>query len=172
MDSDRWSNLQDTDITLPFGAGLCVRRPVAESYAASVAASPIRLRMDRVGQSLGCAGDLDLALTSMDLGLGTGLFRALRMKHLLPQSRLEEGYLLRLKTGNCHSDVLLKWARRRDPGIPKLSPARGLLGRWRRWLTMEPRRRRFFEAGLNGQQKALRDIEAGKRSPEGSGPQA
>jgi len=52
--------------------------------------------LDRVGTSLLSAGDLDLAATACDIGLGNGLFTSLKLTHLVPRERLEENYLLRL----------------------------------------------------------------------------
>ncbi len=38
----------------------------------------------------------DLALTSCDIGLGTGLFTSLKLTHLISAYRLQENHLLRL----------------------------------------------------------------------------
>jgi glycosyltransferase involved in cell wall biosynthesis len=93
--ADQWGNSSDT-AKLPYGAGMCVRRNVAERYARCIASSDNRIGLDRKGNSLASSGDLDLALTSMDLGLGTGLFRDLVVTHLIPARRLTKDYILRL----------------------------------------------------------------------------
>jgi glycosyltransferase involved in cell wall biosynthesis len=156
---DCWSNLTENDLTLPCGAGLCVRRNIAQGYVQALEANPNRRKLDRIGAALGCSGDLDLALTATDFGLGTGLFTGLKMTHLMPASRLQEDYLLRIAEGNSYSGLILAASRGRLPGIPKLSGLRSMLGKARRFLTMKSRDRRFFEAGIRGQQRALSDLQ-------------
>jgi len=62
VSSDRWSNFGND--TLPVGAGLCVRRVVAERYVAKVSSDAAFMAMDRRGNSLIGGGDTDLALTA------------------------------------------------------------------------------------------------------------
>lgn len=155
---DQWSNLMDTDVTLPWGAGMCVRKQVAATYAAKVRESSVRSGLGRVGQSLGCSEDVDLACTALDLGLGTGLFSRLTLKHLIPPGRLSEQYLIRLMKGNQYSNIVLHWCRGRRPQIQPTSPLRQLLGRLRRLITMNARERKFFAAANEGRQQAIQDI--------------
>jgi len=157
--TSRWSNLTDSDITLPCGAGLCVRNEVARVYSNTAAKDSLRRSLDRIGNGLGCMGDLDLALTAVDLGMGTGLFPVLKMKHLMPAARTQERYLLKLAEGNSYSGLILAASRRRLPEIPSLSALRRVFGKARRFLTMKPRPRRFLEASIRGQQRALKDIQ-------------
>ena len=157
--TNRWSNLIDTDITLPWGAGLSVRNEVAKVYANTAAKDPLRRSLDRIGSGLGCMGDLDLALAAVDLGMGTGLFPALKMKHLMQAARTQERYLLKLAEGNSYSGLILAASRQRLAQIPRLNPLRRVLGKARRFLTMKPRSRRFLEASIRGQQRALKDIQ-------------
>jgi glycosyltransferase involved in cell wall biosynthesis len=156
---DRWSNLTDTDITLPYGAGMCVRTEVATAHRLVIEKDAARRGLDRVGNQLGCAGDLDLALTSIDLGLGTGIFTNLKLTHIMPAGRTKEDYLLRLMEGNRYSGLTLDAKRGRPPKIQKVKGLRAVLGKLRRLILMSPRRRRFFEAQIRGGQRALRDIE-------------
>lgn len=156
---DRWSNLYNQSSTQPYGAGMCVRREVASLYATVVHQDNCRLALGRIGKSLSSGEDLDLALTSLDINLGTGLFSKLRLRHLIPASRATESYLLQLVQGISYSCVILHWGRRRDPGVKLISRARRPIGQIRRALTMRPRRRRLLEAILRGQQDALRHIQ-------------
>ena len=87
----KWANF-GTD-AVPFGAGLCVRAKVAQAYAAKANGSDIRLSLDRRGNSLMGGGDLDLAMTSYDLGMGVGLFGELVVTHLIDKRRLSRQYL-------------------------------------------------------------------------------
>lgn len=108
FDIVRWSNTLDDWNAQPFGAGLCVRAPVARYYAREVSVHPIRRRLDRRGDELTGAGDTDIVFTSRKLGLGWGTFPNLKLKHLLPKERLDESYLLRLIEGTATSVAVLQ----------------------------------------------------------------
>lgn len=90
-----WGNEGSFEST-PWGAGMCVRRAVAEKYAEETRRDIFKASLDRRGESLGSTGDVDLALTSLDLGLGTGVFASLEVLHLIPERRVQEPYLLKL----------------------------------------------------------------------------
>lgn len=147
FERDRWSNLAEQYQTTPCGAGLCLRKVVAEKYAELVYAQPERAGMDRKGKLLTCAGDMDMAFVACDLNLGTGQFTALKLTHLMPASRLQEDYLLKLREGESYSTILLKFFRGKIP--PKRPWLIELLRYSRRWL-MEPRKRRFYDATERG----------------------
>lgn len=151
LERDRWSNLPDL-AWCPWGAGMVVRREVAEAYRTRLAAGGIGAAFDRSPGSLGGSGDLDLALTSLDLGLGHGLFRALKLEHLMPPERLREPYLLRLAEGGARTDELLRLAR----GLASPAPAASARDRLRAWLALPlaPRARRFARARLRGRRRA------------------
>lgn len=110
---------------MPPGAGLCVRTEIARHYAEVVHRDPRRKVLGRTGVQLNGCEDFDLALTAIDLGRATAVFRELAMTHLMPRGRVEESYLLRLVEGHARSTVLLM-ALRGDHPAP---PPRGLLGR-------------------------------------------
>ena len=90
----KWANFGIESV--PFGAGLCVSVKVAQTYAANTKDSEIRRFLDRRGGSLMGGGDLDLAMTSYDLGLGVGLFGELVVRHLIDKRRLSPHYLHRI----------------------------------------------------------------------------
>jgi len=108
FDRDRWSNRYDDGEAHPCGAGMIVRKHVAEVYAAKVGSSQLRLGLGRKGASLASCEDLDLAFTALDLGLGMGMFQRLRLTHLIPAARLEQAYLLRLAESGAFSSVILR----------------------------------------------------------------
>ena len=154
LDQDRWSNLPDLR-WCPWGAGMVVRREVAETYGRRVVADACRASFDRSPNSLGGSGDLDLALTSLDLGLGHGLFRDLKLEHLVPPQRLRETYLLRISEDGARTDELLRLAR----GFTSPAPAASARDRFRAWLSLPlaPRARRFAIARVRGRQRAHRE---------------
>jgi hypothetical protein len=95
VDKSSWGNEASFEST-PWGAGMCVRKLVADCYAKAARMSAFRASLDRRGKDLGSTGDIDLALTSLDVGLGTGVFAELELAHLMPARRLTEDYLLKL----------------------------------------------------------------------------
>jgi glycosyltransferase involved in cell wall biosynthesis len=158
VDAPLWSNFIGYPDTTPWGVGMCLRRKVAEEYRRRVSADPLRQRLDRSGTSLVSGGDDDMARTSHSLGLATGLFPVFTLTHLIPPGRLEEDYLLRLVEGQSYSGVIVQALHGGKDRIPRISPIRGRLGRLKRLFTMRPRIRRFFEARLRGEQKAISDL--------------
>ena len=158
ISEDRWCNFGDTDCTVPWGAGMCVRKCVADTYASKLSGDTLRRDLDRRGSSLISGGDEDLAMTAIDLGMGTGLFRELCLTHLIPEGRLQLDYLLRLKQDIIYSTFVFWMLRGRPAQIRTLPPLRGWLGRIRRRLTMPRIPRLFFEAALEGQQRYAREF--------------
>lgn len=93
---DCWSNMPFLADSMPTGAGLSVRRAVAERYRDLHRDGLRPILLDRVGESLASAGDEDLAACACDIGLAVGVFHTLALTHLIPSARLEERYILRL----------------------------------------------------------------------------
>lgn len=155
FDRDRWSNLPQIDCC-PWGAGLCVRKAVAKQYSDLTLSDSRRLNLDRSGNQLFGCGDMDLAYTACDLGLGIGLFTALKLTHLIPSSRIQESYFLRLTEGNSYSTLILNYLRGNSPKMNKS---------WRRrlfeyycFLGMNSRERRFFRVHNQGESLAIKQI--------------
>ncbi|MEZ4617192.1 MAG: glycosyltransferase [Caldilineaceae bacterium] len=155
FDKDQWSNLVHQSKTTPYGAGLCVRKYVAERYRQVVLEDSRRLNLDRKGQLLTSCGDLDLAYTACDIGLGTGLFTALQMTHLIPSARLEESYLLRLVEGTRYSKIILNSFR---GSYPHKSTLRYRISQYIKRLRMNKRQRRFFDADNRGRDQAIKEL--------------
>src|SRR5262245_29793024 len=93
--------------TMPLGAGMCVRRAVAQHYLHLHDSKQRTSQLDRVGKSLLSGGDNDLAACACDIGLGVGLMAALKLTHLIPPERLTLDYLVRLTEGIYFSAVVL-----------------------------------------------------------------
>ena len=153
----RWSNCDP--LTCPYGAGLCVRASVAERYAGIANSDPIRRSLDRRGNSLIGGGDLDLAMTSYQLGMGTGLFPQLKLLHLIPKHRVESDYLYEICVGGAYAGHLVNFFH-----FGPQSQAHQSFGRLRRairrvkqvlprrWITL------YERAGLEGTRRAEKDI--------------
>jgi glycosyltransferase involved in cell wall biosynthesis len=103
----QWANFGNESV--PFGAGLCVRAEVAQAYVAKVHCSKIRRSFDRRGGSFIGGGDLDLAMTSYDLGMGAGLFEELVVTHLIDKRRLSPRYLHRICVGGSYSSYFVTY---------------------------------------------------------------
>jgi glycosyltransferase involved in cell wall biosynthesis len=165
FDHDRWSNIPLLDYTTPNGAGLCLRRRVALEYLRYHTKGKRKFILDRRGSDLLSAGDLDLATTACDIGLGNGLFTSLKLKHLIPSERLAEGYLLRLLEAQTFSAVILNSFRSNGESAGKRRP-KTVVGDWLRFLALNSRERRFFNAEKKGQRKALQFL--ARNEPAGS----
>lgn len=148
--SDTWSNIATLDDTMPCGAGLYVRREVAEHYLYLNDTGKRKMKLDRSGESLLSAGDNDLAACACDLGLGMGLFHGLVLEHHIPQIRLRKDYLLRLTRGIYASSVVFRAFRGRYPEPYTLK--RRLLDRLR-LLSIGPTQRAFFREQLRGEEE-------------------
>jgi hypothetical protein len=107
LERDYWSNMPGWSRALPYGAGLSVRRHVAQDYVQKVMSSPLRRLLGRSGTGAGAGEDSDLAGCAIDLGMGTGRFSALKILHLIPQSRLTMDYAIRLNAGFAAANEIL-----------------------------------------------------------------
>jgi glycosyltransferase involved in cell wall biosynthesis len=155
VSEDCWSNFKDNPGLMPWGAGMCVRRMVALEYARVLASDPIRRSLDRRGQSLGSCGDSDLAMIACDMGFGTGLYRKLRLTHLISDRRLEEPYLMKLTEGMGYSLTILSALHGRSPRRCSWpGRLRGYATALRRGL----REFRFYRASERGAKAAAREI--------------
>ena len=155
----RWSNDPEDWESQPIGAGLCVRRVVAERYAGEIASDPLRRKLDRTGTSLVSGGDTDLVHCAPPLGLGLGRFPQLKLEHLMPAGRLTETYLLKLVRGVACSGTLLKALRGETPQPPpngNWQTARDI----RLLLQSGPRALRFQKAKRQGISDAIAKLAA------------
>lgn len=153
LERDSWSNLPHLPETMPCGAGLCVRRDVAAHYLDLHANGKRDFVLDRKGDSLVSAGDNDLAACACDLGLGIGVFMTLRLTHLIPASRLDEGYLLRLAESIAYSGVIFRSFR--SSSVEKQKRLTKIAD-FARQLLMNQRDRRFFRACKRGEAQAAK----------------
>lgn len=167
FDRDVWSNLPRLAASMPCGAGLCLRRPVAERYVQLHMSGQRDIQLDRTGLSLLSGGDNDLAACACDIGLGVGLMSDLRLTHLIPPDRLTIDYLSRLLEGIYYSAVLVAQQRSSHDEL------RSYHVRWHERLRMLLKSRpdrRLQAAALRGRARALRHLALrGHAVPKASG---
>ena len=103
-----WTNQYFDYRCTPIGAGMCIRKYPAQKYLETVKMRNSSEHLDRRGGELVSCGDHDMAYCALDLGLGVGLFPELKPKHLIPSSRLEKSYILRLSEADAYSAYKLR----------------------------------------------------------------
>jgi glycosyltransferase involved in cell wall biosynthesis len=106
VDAAQWGNTPTPDV-IPNGAGICVRREVAEMYCQISKLARIRIT-GRKGKALAGYEDIEISQVARRNKFGTGIFPGLRMLHLIPKERVTEDYLLRLYQGSMTSYFLLR----------------------------------------------------------------
>ena len=154
--NDVWSNLPRLDLTMPCGAGLCVRRVVANRYVHLHESGQRKFQFDRTGNSLLSGGDNDLAACACDVGLGVGLFHSLKLTHLIPSERLSVDYLSRLAEGIQFSSILLDAAREGAPPPASLS---GWMADQLRLIRLRGPHRTIRKAVYRGRSRARRHLQ-------------
>ncbi len=156
---DLWSNMPMLPDTMPCGAGLCVRRTVANWYVDLHKNGKRPFALDRNGTSLLSGGDNDLAACACDIGLGVGVFGALRLTHLIPANRLDESYLIALAENIALSSVILR-SFRNASGAPKPPSLKNRIADTLRLASMTPHDRRVFRAVRRGESRGREQVAA------------
>lgn len=155
-----WSNDPTHNDSTPWGAGMCVRRALADAYRAYCAQQPARLRLDLSGKQLVYGGDTDIAFFGCAVGYGKGVFPQLRVRHLIPAERCETAYLLRAVEGHAYSEWLHHWVL--HGSVPSDEAALGdRLKRFARLALADPNVRATERARAAGRARAAREL----RSP-------
>ena len=155
--ADHWSNDPLNKESTPYGAGLAVRRDVAARYARDVPKCRWRSNLDRSGDILMSGGDLDFSFVACQMSYGIGVFRELRLKHLIPSSRIDLRYFEKLMYGHQYSRTLLIAAH----GLPVTIDATlrlGFLFHPAVWLFRDAAGRAILKASRRGVLAALRDL--------------
>jgi glycosyltransferase involved in cell wall biosynthesis len=104
-----WTNNPKDTHSVPWGAGLCVTRPIATAYVQIIERLKISHVLDRHGERLFCGGDDLFSWVSARNGCGFGVFPELRITHLIGAHRLNQSYFLRLVHDHAYSHGLLNY---------------------------------------------------------------
>ena len=146
---ERWFNFPGHSDSMPYGAGMVLRKEVGLKYLTKLKKSKLSKSLDRNGTSLSCHGDLDMASTAFQLNLAVGIFPQIKLHHLIPQSRLREDYLIQLKRDATESKCIYEYLiEKKLPTIPKplwRSPGRLLL-----WIRTNSFGRKIMAAERKG----------------------
>jgi glycosyltransferase involved in cell wall biosynthesis len=102
-----FSNEINYNKALPFGAGICIRKSIANLYIQSCATRPFAASLDRIGDALLSGGDIDLALHACKEGYLAGVLPELEVVHLIPKERLDHKYLVKIAAGHAASNYIL-----------------------------------------------------------------
>jgi hypothetical protein len=148
---------------LPWGAGMCVRREVALRYHQEASKNPLRLSLGHAGRRPSSHEDTDIAITSFDIGYGTGIFFQLTLTHLIRERRLNTKYLLELAENGAAAFFVMKSARGliAETSQPRM---RKLID-WLTYWAAAPAQRKAIEARSRGE-KLGRSMVANLATPE------
>ncbi len=104
-----WSNNPKDAGCIPWGAGLCVTRRIANKYRQLVTNLNVTTVLDRRGQRLFTGGDDVFSWASVGVGQGFGLFPELRVTHLISAGRLNQRYFRLLINDHTFSNGVLSY---------------------------------------------------------------
>ncbi len=154
---DLWSNDIDHHDSTPWGAGLCLRRKVAERYAESLKANPLKGSLDLRGDLRLSGGDTDISYTACAMGLGKGVFRSLQLEHLVPASRCTADFLCKNAEGRGYSDVLHHLVLKGSLPPEARGPVAALRTIWQ-MRNLSPLERQVQAARAAGRRRAHREL--------------
>lgn len=153
----RWGQDDDYHRFSPCGAGMVVRRKVAERYLEKLKSDPRRIQLGRKGTQLFAGEDSDLALCSHDLTMGNGVFPELVLDHLIPEARLQPDFFVRVARAGRFSSVLLHYLNGLDDS-EKPPSFFSQLKRFLKRLTASPLAKKVDAASGLGRREALAKI--------------
>lgn len=102
-----WSNNIDDWKSIPWGAGLCVRKEIARKFISFVKRLNATGALGRRGVHLFSGEDDIFSRVAVEEGMGFGLFPELRLTHLIASKRVSECYLLRLIHDHAFSHAVI-----------------------------------------------------------------
>jgi len=157
---DRFTNLPLVNSALPAGAGMCVRKVVADALETKKrnSSGPV---FDRKGASLVSSGDIEFSLVAVSCGYAYGIFASLTLTHLIPSRRVQAEYLLDLQEALTYSNDLLRRLHNQElsqPPRPKSREVITLMGCAIRVGGAKGIHRRFQWRRARGLWKALREF--------------
>lgn len=152
FEGNRWSNMAIHKETMPCGAGMFVKKEVADFYLSLHNNGKRNLQLDRLKSSLLSGGDNDLALCACDIGMGMGLFSSIKLYHYIPMFRTEKKYLLNLSKAMALSSVILNSFRNILPAPTSFK--RKLVNKMR-IIFMTPTEKQFHKAVMRGEKEGI-----------------
>jgi glycosyltransferase involved in cell wall biosynthesis len=163
LDKDYWCNFPFQNRAMPCGAGLCLRMAAARHYLQLHDDGLRPAILDRVGNSLLSGGDIDIALTCAQNGYGMGIFKRLRLIHLMPKIRVQKAYLLRLIEALGFTAAIIEFYHP-SPLFPEGSKLKKRIADMLRAMLMSPIDREFFNANRRGQLAGRKAVEQLKKT--------
>jgi GT2 family glycosyltransferase len=145
-----WSNDNKVASYGPIGAGMVVRKEIADCYVVQVEGDATRKGLGRKGGSLMGGEDLDLVLVACEAGFGKGVFPELQLTHLIAARRTEPAYLWRLVEGSAQSFVLLHLLRGEKIDRPAKPTLLSRCNQWRFRRELEWHDRAYRDAWARG----------------------
>ena len=154
FDTPSWSSFVH-DWTVPYGAGMCVRREIVSAFLAA-GSDEVSSRFGRSGSSTVSGDDHLLAYAATKMGFGVGKFPTLVLHHLIPKQRVLPDYIVKTARGNSHAALLLQLIHRTEESrfSSRLWPAFKVFA----GLFFRGMRRRMVWAEAFGQLSALREV--------------
>ena len=107
FDAATWASFVH-DWTVPYGAGMCVRREVVRTFLAGNSEKVFSSRFGRSGRSIVSGEDHLLAYAATSMGLGVGKFPSLVLHHMISKQRVQPDYIVQAARGNSHAALLLQ----------------------------------------------------------------
>lgn len=157
VDCDVWSNDPGHFPSTPGGAGSIVRRSVADAFVTKMLTDHRWGMLGRSGGNFFSCEDIEIASTACDLGFGKGVFRDLRITHLIPADRMTREFEMRNAYGLGYSAVLHAFLRHgAEPERPRILSR---FNRLYRLIRMSPRLRRAEMSKDRGLRDARRFVE-------------
>ena len=95
---DLWANFAYWPC-MPLGAGMILKKEVAIRHIKKLKEEKKLLKLSRYGTNLMSGDDVDMVLTCLENGGACGVFRSLRLTHVIPANRLGDEYHLQLTAG-------------------------------------------------------------------------
>jgi glycosyltransferase involved in cell wall biosynthesis len=109
VSTELWSNNCKDYRCIPWGAGLCVTRRVANAYQKVIEKINITSILGRRGKQLFSGEDDLFSWTSVAVGQGFGLFPELQITHLISAGRLNQRYFIRLMRDHAFSNDIINY---------------------------------------------------------------
>ncbi len=102
------SDLNDHS-SIPFGAGLCVQRSIANYYYQLLRNLDSSEVIGRRGKRLFCGEDDIISYVAVYAGLNFGIFPQIEITHLIDKSRISKDYIMRLVESHAYSHGVINF---------------------------------------------------------------